>query len=121
MGPSSFVPQSSVRPSKLAPQCLVALSFASYFSAATSGYSSAAVVKMVVIFVAKGKWTFHEVHQFPYHPILMTQHVSLTYSDDKENEVEENPEEDPEEDFAEKTEATGSPLHSNASSQSEEF
>ncbi|RXH92738.1 hypothetical protein DVH24_042512 [Malus domestica] len=94
MGPSSFVPQSSVRQSKLAPQCLVASSSASYFSATTFGHFGDVDVKMTIIFAAK---------------------------DDEENEVEENPKKDPEEDFAEETEATGSPLHSKASSQSEEF
>lgn len=47
----------------------------------------------------------------------MAKHVRFTYSDDEENEVEK----DPEEDFVEETEATGSPLRSNASSQFEEF
>ncbi|KAB2628979.1 hypothetical protein D8674_033774 [Pyrus ussuriensis x Pyrus communis] len=55
MGLSSFIPQSSICPSKLAPQRLVAPLFASYSSTATSDHSGVVAVKMVVIFAAKGK------------------------------------------------------------------
>ncbi|RXI04898.1 hypothetical protein DVH24_039172 [Malus domestica] len=115
MGLSSFVPQSSVCQRHVAP------SSTSYFSAATFGHFGAVAAKMVVIYVAKGKGTFHEVHQSPSHSIHMAKHMRFTYSDDEEDEADEDLEEYPEEDSAEEIEATGSPLHSNASSQSEKF
>lgn len=117
MGPSLFIPQSRVCLSKLAPQHPAAPSFASYFSATTSSHSGIVAAKMVAIYAAKGKGTFHKVHQSPSHSIHMAKHMRFTYSDDEEDEADE----DLEEDSVEETEATGSPLHSNASSQSKEF
>ncbi|TQD90590.1 hypothetical protein C1H46_023833 [Malus baccata] len=115
MGLSSFVPQSSVCQRHVAP------SSTSYFSAATFGHFGVVAAKMVVIYAAKGKGTFHEVHQSPSHSIHMAKHIRFTYSDDEEDEADEDLEEYPEQDSAEEIEATGSPLHSNASSQSEKF
>lgn len=61
----------------------------------------------------RGKWVAsHELLNISSLLIPMAKHVSFTYSDDEDDEVEEDPEEDP----VEETEVTGSPLRSDESS-----
>ncbi|KAB2635956.1 hypothetical protein D8674_026490 [Pyrus ussuriensis x Pyrus communis] len=109
-----MIPSSSI----VVPQPQIVPSSPSYFTTISSAYSRDVVAKMGAAYVAKGKRiASHETSNLSSLPIFMAKHIRFTYSDDKKDEAED----DPVEDLAEETEVTGSPLHLNASSQSEEF
>ncbi|KAB2631123.1 hypothetical protein D8674_008642 [Pyrus ussuriensis x Pyrus communis] len=104
--PSLFVPESAVCPPKLTPKSSVILSPSIvvpqpqiaplspfYFTATSSAHSRDAAAKMAATYATKGK-----------------KHVRFMDSDVKEDEADKDLEEHP----AKETEATGSPLHSNA-------
>lgn len=122
--PPKLTPKRSVIPSSpiVVPQSQFVPSSSSYFTTTSSSHSRDVAAKMAAAYAAKGKGIASpETLKLSSHPIRMAKHIRFTYSDDEKNEVEEDPEEDIKKDPIEKIEAIGSPYHSNASSQSNEF